>query len=463
MSENKNTKPEAVSKSKAITMTSGSLWKNIFFFSVPLMFSQLLEVMFNLSDVAVVGQFADYKALGAVGSTTLLVTLFTSFLIGMGSGVNVQVALGLGAKNKNAVEKTIHTALLICAGVGIVVAAIGFLFAQNILSMMNTKAEFIDAAVLYLKIYSMGLPAMAVYNFGNGVMSASGDTKRPLVYLTIAGILNVILNLFFVIVCNMAASGVALASAIAQYVSAILIISNLVQRKDECRLSFSKIRFHKEAAKAVLIIGIPTGFQNAIFAIANIFVQVGVNTFDAIVVSGNSAAINADSIIFNVMAAFYTACASFIGQNRGAHNKERMIKSYRISLFYSFLVGALLGILLLVFGRTFLGFFATEEAVIDAGMNRIKVMWFAYAISAFMDCTIAASRGIGKTVVPTIIVIMGSCVFRIAWVYTIFAYFHTQQALYLLYFFSWTFTAIAEIIYFKITFARVTKKMERQK
>ena len=460
MSENTNTKPEAVSKSKAITMTSGSLWKNIFFFSVPLMFSQLLEVMFNLSDVAVVGQFADYKALGAVGSTTLLVTLFTSFLIGMGSGVNVQVALGLGAKNKNAVEKTIHTALLICAGVGIVVAAIGFLFAQNILSMMNTKAEFIDAAVLYLKIYSMGLPAMAVYNFGNGVMSASGDTKRPLIYLTIAGILNVILNLFFVIVCNMAASGVALASAIAQYVSAILIISNLVRRKDECRLSFSKIRFHKEAAKAVLMIGIPTGFQNAIFAIANIFVQVGVNTFDAIVVSGNSAAINADSIIFNVMAAFYTACASFIGQNRGAHNKERMIKSYRISLFYSFLVGAMLGILLLVFGRTFLGFFATEEAVIDAGMNRIKVMWFAYAISAFMDCTIAASRGIGKTVVPTIIVIMGSCVFRIAWVYTIFAYFHTQQALYLLYFFSWTFTAIAEIIYFKITFARVTKKMD---
>ena len=457
MSENTNTKPETVSKSKTIAMTSGSLWRNIFFFSVPLMFSQLLEVMFNLSDVAVVGQFADYKALGAVGSTTLLVTLFTSFLIGMGSGVNVQVALGLGAKNKNAVEKTIHTALLICAGVGVVVAAVGFLFAQNILSMMNTKAEFIDAAVLYLKIYSLGLPAMAVYNFGNGVMSASGDTKRPLVYLTIAGILNVILNLFFVIVCDMAASGVALASAIAQYVSAILIISNLIRRKDECRLSFSKIRFHKDAAKAVLMIGIPTGFQNAIFAIANIFVQVGVNTFDAVVVSGNSAAINADSIIFNVMAAFYTACASFIGQNRGAHNRERMIKSYRISLFYSFLVGALLGILLLVFGRTFVGFFATEEAVIDAGMNRIKVMWFAYAISAFMDCTIAASRGIGKTVVPTIIVILGSCVFRIVWVYTIFAYFHTQQALYLLYFFSWMFTAIAEIIYFKITFARVTK------
>lgn len=447
-------------RSKAITMTSGSLWKNIFLFSVPLLFSQLLEIMFNLSDVAVVGQFADYKALGAVGSTTLLVTLFTSFLIGMGSGVNVQVALGLGANNKKAVKKTIHSALLICAFVGIVVAAVGFLFAENILSMMNTKDEFIDEAVMYLKIYSIGLPAMAVYNFGNGVLSASGDTRRPLIYLTIAGILNVILNLFFVIVCNMAASGVALASAIAQYVSAVLIITNLLRRKDACRLSVQKIRIHRDAAKAVLMIGLPTGFQNAIFAIANIFVQVGVNSFDAIIVSGNSAAINADSIIFNVMAAFYTACASFIGQNRGARNKERMIKSYRISLLYSFLVGALLGILLLVFGRQFLGCFATEPAVIDAGMNRIHVMWFAYAVSAFMDCTIAASRGIGKTVVPTIIVIMGSCVFRILWVYTIFAYFHTQAFLYLLYFFSWTFTAVAEIIYFKVTFHKMMKKME---
>ena len=446
-------------KTRAITMTEGSLWKNIFLFSVPLMFSQLLEIMFNLSDVAVVGQFADYRALGAVGSTTLLVTLFTSFLIGMGSGVNVQTALGLGADNKKAVERTIHSSLIICTFVGAAVGAVCILFAEDMLTWMHTKPELIDEAVLYLKIYALGLPAMAVYNFGNGVLSAKGDTKRPLIYLTAAGILNVVLNLFFVISCHMAAAGVAAASAIAQYVSAILILINLFRRKDACRISLSNIRLHKEASKAVLMIGIPTGLQNAIFAIANIFVQVGVNSFDAVTVSGNSAAINADSIIFNVMAAFNTACASFIGQNRGAGSKERMIKSYRISLVYGFCIGALSGLLLFIFGRQFLGYFATEPAVIDAGMERIKIMWFSYAFSAFMDCTIAAARGIGKTVVPTVIVIMGSCVFRIVWVYTVFAYFHTLTALYLLYIFSWTLTAAAEILYFKVTFARMTRHM----
>lgn len=448
MSEN------TVQRPKAITMTSGSLWKNIFLFSVPLMFCQLLEIMFNLSDIAVVGQFADYKALGAVGSTTLLVTLFTGFLIGMGSGVNVQTALGLGAGNEKNVEKTVHSSLLLCAFVGIFVSAVCIFFARPMLCFMNTKSEFLDAAVLYLKIYALGLPAMAVYNFGNGVLSAAGDTKKPLLYLAIAGVLNVILNLIFVIGFHMAASGAALASAVSQYVSAILIIANLLKRTDAVKLLPAQICLHKDAVKAVLLIGIPTGFQNGIFAIANIFVQIGVNSFDAVTVSGNSAAVNADSIIFNVMAAFYTACASFMSQNRGAHDTKRMMQSYHISLFYSFFTGALLGSLLLLFGRQFLSCFATDAAVIDAGMNRIKVMWFAYAVSAFMDCTIAASRGIGKTAVPTVIVILGSCVFRILWVYTIFAYFHTQQALYLLYFFSWTFTAAAEIIYFKVSFRK---------
>ena len=282
---------------------------------------------------------------------------------------------------------------------------------------------------------------------GNGVLSASGETKLPLIYLSIAGVLNVLLNLFFVIQCNMVAGGVAIASVIAQYVSAILVVSHLCRRKDSCRLYFSRLRFHKEAAKSVLMLGVPGGMQNAIFAIANLFVQTGV--------SGNSAAINADTLIFNIMTAFYTACASFMGQNMGAGNRERMIKSYRISLLYSFLAGAIFGGLLVVFGRQFLSLFASKPEVIEAGMERIKIMGFSYALSAFMDCTIAASRGIGKSIVPTIIVIMGSCVFRVIWVYTIFAYFGTIASLYLLYAFSWSITAIAEIIYFKVCFRKL--------
>lgn len=445
-------------KTAAIQMTSGSLWKNIFLFSIPLMFSQLLEIMFNLSDVAVVGQFADYTALGSVGSTTLLISLFTGFLIGMGCGVNVRVAHELGAKNKKATENTVHSAFLICTLTGIITGAICFIFADWMLSILHTKEELITGAILYLKIYALGMPAMGIYNFGNGVLSATGDTKTPLIYLTIAGIINVILNLFFVICCHMAADGVATASVIAQYISAALIMLHLLRRHDECKLDIKKLHFDKTAGRAVLLLGIPTGIQNAIFAIANLFVQASVNSFDAVMVSGNSAAANADTIIFNVLNAFYTACASFIGQNLGAGNKSRMIKSYFISLFYAFSTACIYGIFLFFCGRWFLGIFATEPAVIDAGMQRLKIMAFSFSLAPFMDCTIAASRGIGKSIAPTIIVIMGSCVFRVIWVYTIFAYFHTIPSLYLLYSFSWAITGIVEIIYFTVCYKKLKLK-----
>ena len=410
--------------------------------------SQVLEVLFNLSDVAVVGRFADYMALGAVGSTTLLVTLFTGILIGMGAGVNVRVAHELGAENRKGTEETIHTSLLLCAIAGLLVCVVCLLFSGQMLSMMNTKPELMDQAVLYMKIYALGMPAMAVYNFGNGVLSARGDTKRPLIYLSIAGVINVLLNLFFVIVCHMAAAGVATASAIALYISAALVMIHLLRRKDECRVSLRKLRLHPKACKAVLLLGIPTGLQNGIFAIANLFVQAGVNSFDSLMVKGNSAAANADNLIYDAMAAFYMACASFMSQNYGAGKPDRVKKSYFISLVYSFGVGLVLGGALFLFGREFLALFTTESAVIDAGMKRVGVMGFAYCISAFMDCTIAASRGLGKTVVPTVIVVLGSCVFRVIWVYTIFAHFHTIPSLYLLYPCSWALTAIAEIFYF---------------
>ena len=444
-----------LSFSKSVDMTKGSLWKNIFLFSLPLMFSQILEVMFNLSDVAVVGRFANYKALGSVGSTTLLVTLFTGFLIGMGSGVNVRTAHALGAGNRKDTEQTIHSSLLLCLSIGLIIGLICILFSGNFLRILHTKDELMDGAVLYMKIYALGMPAMAVYNFGNGVLSARGETTTPLLYLAIAGVLNVLLNLFFVIRCHMAADGVATASVIAQYVSAALVMYNLFRRKDNCHVRLSGLHLYRNSCMAVLALGIPAGIQNAIFAIANLFVQAGVNSFDAVMVSGNAASMNADTLVFNIMYAFHIANASFISQNMGARNKARMKKSYMISIFYSFSAAAVFGILLLIFGRQFLSLFATDTRVIDAGMQRIHIMWFAYAISAFMDGTIAASRGIGKTVIPTVIVILGSCVFRIVWVYTVFAWFHTIPALYSLYFFSWAITAIAEVIYFLHSFRKL--------
>ena len=445
---------EATRKKSALSvnMTEGSLWKNMLLFSLPLMLTQVLEVLFNLSDVAIAGKFADYRALGAVGSTTLLVSLFTGLLIGMGSGVNVAVARGLGMGDKQRVEKTVHTSFVLCAAFGVVLCLICVLLARPMLALLHTKDELMDGAVLYLKIYALSMPAMAVYNCGNGIMSAVGDTRRPLLYLSVAGVLNVVLNLFFVIRCHMAAEGVAIASVIAQCLSALLIVLHLLRRKDACRLELRRLRVHPQEARRVLAIGIPTGLQNAIFAVANLFVQVGLNSFDAVTVSGSSAAANADTLLFNMMAAFYTG---FVSRNWGAGKTERIVKSYLVSMCYAAGVGAVCGLLLLFFGRSFLSLFANETEVIDAGMQRLRIMSFSYVVSPLMDASIAASRGIGKSVGPTVIVILGSCVFRVIWVYTVFAWFGTITSLYLLYIFSWTITGVAEIVYFRRSYQKV--------
>ncbi len=443
-----------------IQMTHGSLWKNMFFFSVPLMLSQLLQVLFNMADVAVVGKFSSAEALGAVGSTTILVSLFTGFLIGMGSAVNVRVAQHLGAQDKARTFASIRTSFVICLATGCIITVLCLLSARFMLELLGTKDDLIEGAILYFRIYALGMPALGIFNFGNGVLSANGDTKRPLVYLTIAGILNVLFNLFFVIVCGMAEDGVALASIITQYVSAVLILIHMGRQENDCtfRLQDLKNGLDRSETKRILELGIPAGLQNAIFAVANLFIQGAVNSFDSVMVEGNSAAANADAIIYNIMAAFYTACSTFMGQNMGAGKRDRMLKSYFIGIAYSFLAGAVLGCALFLFGRTFLALFANDKAVIEAGLQRTRIMSFSYAISAFMDCTIAACRGIGKSLAPTVIVILGSCVFRVAWIYTVFAYFHTIPSLYLLYIFSWTITAIAEIVCFTVNYKKLTAK-----
>ena len=435
-------------KSTARSLTEGPLARQILIVSLPLALSNLLQVLFNMSDVAVVGRFAGSTALGAVGSTSIFVTLFTGFLIGLGNGINVLVARFYGARNAESVHKTVHSALLVSLLAGVLLLVVGLFGSPALLRLLNTKEDLLPGAILYLRVYFLGMPALALYNYGNAVFSAIGETQKPLRYLSFAGVLNILLNLFFVIVCRLDVAGVALASTIAQCVSAGLILRALTRVQDSYALHLQEVRFDPIMTRRVLMLGLPAGFQNAIFAIANLFIQAGVNSFDSLMVKGNSAAANADALIYDAMAAFYMACASFMSQNYGAGKVDRVKKSYLISLAYSFGVGLVLGGTLMPFGREFLALFTTEPAVIDAGMKRVSVMAMAYCISAFMDCTIAASRGLGKTVVPTIIVVMGSCVFRVVWVYTIFAQIHTIPSLYLLYPCSWALTAVAEMVYF---------------
>lgn len=429
-------------------LTTGSIWGKMLFFSIPLVLTNLLQVLFNMADIAVIGRFAGSLSLGAVGSTTTLVTLFTGILIGMAGGINVLVARFFGAKDKRSTVQIIHTAFLVSLAAGVIVLVLGMAFSKWILELLNTKAELLDGAVLYIRIYFFGMPALALYNFGNAVCSAFGDTKKPLYYLAVAGVVNVVLNLFFVIVCKMDVAGVATASIISQYISAFLILRALVKMGGDYALRLSELKFDKRMAKYIIEIGLPAGLQNGIFQVANLFIQAGVNSFDAIMVAGNSAAANADALLYDSMAAFYTACGSFMGQNYGAGKRDRVRNSYLISLAYSFGIGLVGGILLVIFGKQFLGLFTNDSAVVEAGMKRLTIMGYSYGFSAFMDSAIAASRALGKSIVPTIIVIMGSCVFRMIWVNTIFAYFKTIPSLYLLFIFSWGITATVEIIYF---------------
>ncbi len=451
-------------KAKARDLTTGSPAKKILLFGLPLIFSNVLQVLFNMSDIAVVGHFAENgsAALGSVGSTSIYVMLFTGMIIGLGSGVNAIAARHLGSANDDGVSRITHTAFLVSLIFGVVLSALGMAVARPVLGLLGTKPELLEDAVKYVYIYFAGLPGLAFYNFGNGVLSADGDTARPLIFLAVAGAINVLLNLFFVIVCKMSVAGVATASVVSQYISAILIIIALLRTDRPYKIRFRSLKINGAAAKTLLAMGIPAGLQNAIFSVANLFIQSAVNTFDTVMVEGNSAASNSDALVYDVMAAFYVACSSFIAQNYGAGKRKNILKCYFICLGYSFGIGLILGLLLVFCGRAFLSLFTSDEAIIEAGMKRLNIMGFSYAVSAFMDCTIAASRGLGKTLVSTIIVIMGSCVFRVIWVFTVFAHFQTIPSLYLLYIFSWSITALAEIGYFIYVYRSTAPKKEEE-
>ena len=284
-----------------------------------------------------------------------------------------------------------------------------------------------------------------------------GDTKKPLIFLLISGITNVLLNLFFVIVMKLDVKGVAIATIISLYLSATLILVSLIKVKDVYRLTANLKLFDTTALKNLLMLSVSAGLQNSIFAVANLFIQSAVNTFDAVIVSANSAAQNLDPLVYDVMAAFYTAATSFVAQNYGAMNKERVKKSYIAALTFSASSAIVLGAGFALFGRQFLLLFTDNKAVVEEGIDRLKIMAFSYFISAFMDCSIAASRGLNKTLLPAAFSIMGSCVFRIIWIYTVFAHFNTLASLYLLYAFSWSITGIFETGYFVYVYKKTFK------
>ncbi|MDO4493622.1 MAG: MATE family efflux transporter [Clostridia bacterium] len=429
-------------------MTHGNLWKNILFYSIPLVLTNLLQLLFNIADVAIVGKFAGSISLGAVGSTTLLVVLTTGWLIGISSGVNAVVAFFAGANDPEHEHRAVQTGLLLCLAAGLFTMLLGLLAGAPMLRLLGTKDELITEATLYLKIYLLGSPALALYNYGNAVLSAVGETKKPLIYLSVAGVINILLNLFFVIVLGMRSDGVAYASIIAQYISAVLILFALFRAEGAHRLERKIPAYDRNSAARILKIGIPAALQYSLFAVANLFVQSAVNSFDHVIVEGNSAAMNFDSVVYESMAAFYVATTGFIAQNYGAGKRDRVRKTYAITTVYSFGLAFVLGLIAFRFRAPLLGLFTNDAEVVAAGSIRLNVLCFSWCLSAFMDNATAACRGLGKTLVPTAIVLMGTIVFRIVWIYTVFAHFGTLSSLYLLYGCAFVITGIFQNIYY---------------
>jgi len=439
-------------------ITEGPIGRNLLWFTIPIILTGLLQLCYNMADVIVVGRFAGKEALAAVGSTGSLSNLFINLFLGMSAGASVCVAQYLGAGNKEALSKAVHTAIGIALAGGVLIAVVGVLFCRSLLIMMDVPANVLDEAELYMKIIFLGMPANLGYNFGAGILRASGDSKHPLIFLTISGLLNVVLNLVLVIVFHMGAAGVGIATVVSQVVSTILVFYFLAKKNPTIRFSLRKIRFHLKYMIKILKIGIPAGIQGTVFSVSNVIIQSSVNGFGDAVVAGNAAAANIGDLVYVVMNAVHQAMITSVGQNVGAANLQRVKKCIFTGCFQVTVIGILFSAVLGYFGEPLLRLYAPEaEDVIGYGIVRLTYMLPLYFTCGLMDVLVGAQRGMGTSLVPMFASILGVCGIRIGWIFTVFASVHTQEALYLSYPASWVVTAIIQAMLCTWVYKRIKK------
>ena len=447
-------------KQYEIDMCSGSILGKMLLFALPLMFSSILQLLFNAADTIVVGKFAGDNSLAAVGSNGSLVSLMTNFFMGLSVGANVLVARHYGAKQEQEVKDTIHTAMTVSVFSGLLLTVVGVIAARQLLVSMNSPAEVIDLAALYLRIYFLGMPAMMAYNFGSAILRAVGDTKRPLYYLSTAGVINVVLNLIFVIVFKMDVAGVALATVISQFVSAILVVRCMIKETGVIHLELKELHINKASLWMILRIGLPASLQGIIFSISNVIIQSSVNTFGAVVVAGNSAAANIEGFVYVAMNTFYQAAISFESQNVGAGQYKRVNRIAVTAFCCALVTGVVAGNTVLYFGRQLLSLYTSNPEVMDAGMRRLNVIVRTYALCGVMDVMVGVLRGLGYSVVPMIVSLIGACGLRLFWIFTFFKMdmFHTITSLYMTYPASWLITLSAHMVCFIVIRKKLAKK-----
>ena len=439
-------------------MTTGAIFPKLVRFALPLILSSILQLLFNAADIVVVGRYAGDNSLAAVGSTSSMVNLLVNFFIGLGVGCNVVAANFLGAGKKEELNKTVHTTMILSVIGGIILTFIGITFSRQILILMASPKEVLPLSTLYLKVFFAGVTATVVYNFGAALLRAKGDTKRPLYILLVAGVINVVLNLIFVICFNMDVAGVAFATVLSQVFAAICVIVILTHEDEEFRLDFKKLRIDNAILLRIIKIGLPAGFQGMLFSFSNMVIQSSVNSFGATFVAGNSAAQSIEGFIYISMNSFAQATLTFAGQNMGAHKFDRIKKVVGIAEGIVICVGLFMGLSALFFGRSLLGIYSSNPEVIDAGMLRLKIILMTYFTCGMMDSMASAIRGVGHSIMPMIVTMVGACGLRMVYLFTFFRIerFHTFQSIFYSYPLSWVVT----FSFLTISFIWIMRKLK---
>mgnify|MGYP004533301919 FL=1 len=449
-------------RSNEIDMCTGPVAGKILRFSIPVMLSGMLQLLFNAADVMVIGQNCGSVSLAAVGSNGAVINLIVNLFLGISIGTNVMVARAVGRQHRDRVFRSVHTAILLSLILGLITGVFGAVTAPRLLHLISVPDDVLPLASLYLRIYFIGIPATVVYNFGAAILRAVGDTKNPLYFLTGAGILNVICNLIFVKVFLLDVAGVAIASALSQYLAATLVVRCLIKQDGICKLDLRKLHLYQEELVEMIRIGVPAGLQSTIFSVSNVLIQSGLNGFGSTVMAGNSAASNLDALVYVAQNSFYQAAVSFVSQNVGAGKPER-IRHIAVSCYLLVtLVGVAIGTTFYVFGRELLRIFSPEADVIEIGMVRLKWVCVPYFLCGLMEVGCGIVRGLGYAWLPMIVSTVGGCVLRVIWIYTIFQWEHTLDVLYFSYPVSWLATAAVHFLCVVILTRRLIRKSREQ-
>lgn len=443
----------------SMDMTHGSLFSKLIFFSLPLIASGILQLLFHAADIIVVGRFAGANSMAAVGSTTALVNLLTNFFIGISIGASVVLGHCIGAHNYAKSQQAVQTAMVTALVCGVFVMTIGLFLSPQMLKWMDTPKDVIDLSILYLRIYFCGMPFFMLYNYGAALLRSVGDTKRPLYFLLVSGIVNVVLNLIFVILFHMDVAGVALATISSQAMSAWFVMKSLKKSEDFLHFTWKDSHLHWDCLKEMLKVGFPAGLQSIVFSLSNVIIQSSINSFGPTMMAANTAASNIEGFIFTSTNSMHQTTLSFTAQNYGAKKPKRITKTFIYCLVIVTTIGVVMGVGAYLLGDLLLGIYSPDPIVVELGLKRLSIVGICYAFCGIMDVCAAAVRGIGYSFMPMIVSVIGACAFRIVWIMTFFQWYRSIETLYISYPISWILTIAIHLCCYLIVRKKAYRKL----